>query len=155
MTPFTPNADQEFYHVTETEKAASIYEKGLTIGNKRVWSNSLGGKQGDQKAVYLFSDFSDALRFAHKLFYGGRYKSSNDVTILRVRGIDWELVPDDHIEAQMARVGGKPHSWWKSYKEIPADLIGFRIFMSREMLRTLVSEGSAEPLEEDVVGMRM
>jgi hypothetical protein len=125
-----------FWHVTPHTRLKSIFEKGLLPSRRRQWSNHVGGRLGETKMIYLFSDFDSAINLAARLEWG--LKSGNrkvpQVDILEIRG-NIPVTPDDNIEAQLAG-GGK---WWKTRYAIPPQMIVNVIPLTLPMTRDYIA----------------
>jgi hypothetical protein len=125
------NADKQFFHVTFRTRTPKILQQGVVSGKRRNWNNAFGNKLGEKK-VYVFSDFTMAVRWAHKMEY--EFEKPTDILIVKVG----ETTSDDHIEAQM---NGK--TWFKT-DDIPPENIVRVIPLTRELIKQVAQTGSAE-----------
>ena len=104
----TPN--RTYWHVTPHTRLQKIMAMGIVPSRRRQWKNHAGGRLGQTKMIYLFSNFDAAIRFAAKLEWGlkSEGRKSTQVDILEMT-TNVPVKPDDHIEAQLEGGG-----WWRT-----------------------------------------
>jgi len=121
-----------FYHVTFKSRLKSILKNGITSGHKRNWNNAFGAKLGKNDQVYIFTDFTSAVRWAARM----EWDFEKDIVIIRLR-FDGDHSRDDHWE--------NDGTWWSTSSHISPDQIIDVIPLVLTMKQEVAQTGKATP----------
>lgn len=122
-----------FYHVTFQKNVPAIRRDGLVVGRRRNWENMFGGKLGSTKALYVFTDFTAAVRWAHHM----EYEHEKPVSILVIDNPPNDFELDDGVSFSHNGTG------FLTTTPIPAQYISHEIKGERELYREIVQKGRA------------
>lgn len=136
ITPTKMTSDNHYYHVTPSSRVPKILSNGIESGHKAQWNNAFGKKLGDRNKVYMFSDFTMAVRWAHKM----QFDMKKPISILVIDSPPGNIKNDNHVEAQM-----NGNSWYTTDETIPPSCIKNVYPLTLEMTRAVVKDGKINP----------
>jgi len=120
-------------------------KNGITSGHKRNWNNRFGSKLGSTRLIYLFSDYTSAVRWAARMEWDFRDQGNPEIVIIRIQFTGYGR-RDEHWE--------NDGSWWTTVDPIPPDqiidVIPLTLEMKREVAQTDKATPPALPLDEKV-----
>jgi hypothetical protein len=125
-----------FYHVTFKSRLKSIMKNGITSGHKRNWNNRFGSKLGSTRLIYLFSDYTSAVRWAARMEWDFRDQGNPEIVIVRIQFTGYGR-RDEHWE--------NDGSWWTTVDPIPPDQIIDVIPLTLEMKQEVAQTQKATP----------
>ena len=139
-----------YFHVTTQRRLKSIRHSGIEPNHNRRWKTGFGKALGDRGSIYLISDFTSAVRWAHKMeweHYAGKTPEKSPYVIICVRENPKNLQPDPHPEA-----GLYGHTWFQKAGSIPPEDILKVIPLTRALIKQVATDGEAV-LEDNVRGV--
>ena len=87
----------KYYHTTLKSRIAKIKKEGLLIGKRRLWNNAFGAKLGNNKQLYLFSSFDEAIQWAGKM----EWHLEQKIVIIELENLK-NTLPDNNGEMQLS-----------------------------------------------------
>jgi hypothetical protein len=123
-----------YYHVTFATRVPSILQQGLVAGKIRNWNNAFGNKQGSTAHIYLFDDFTSAVRWAATM----EWEFDKPVEILVIENPPGLIQPDDHIQMQLNGYGALTTD-----EVIPPECIRRAISLTSEMKKEVAQTQKA------------
>lgn len=139
--PVEKPATKVFYHVTTKARMRSIQELGIKPNHNRRWKTGFGVQLGDRGKIYLMSDFTAAVRWAHKTqweHFHGKTPAKSPYVIVCVREDPNNLEPDPHPEN-----GLYGHTWFQKTGTIEPQNIMKVIPLTPALVKQIVNGGTA------------
>lgn len=130
-----------YFHVTTKQRLKSIQQNGIEPNHNRRWKTGFGKTLGDRGNIYLMSDFTAAVRWAHKQeweHFNGKVPDPSPYIIICVREDPKTLEPDPHPEN-----GLYGHSWFQKKGSIAPQDIMKVIPLTRALIKQVVNGGQA------------
>jgi hypothetical protein len=130
-----------YFHVTTKQRLKSIQQNGIEPNHNRRWKTGFGKTLGDRGNIYLMSDFTAAVRWAHKQeweHFQGKAPDPSPYIIICVRENPANLEPDPHPENW-----AYGHSWFQKKGNIAPEDIMKVIPLTRGLIKQVVNGGEA------------
>lgn len=131
-------SNKTFFHVTTKARVNSIMQHGIVSqGHHRRWKNMFGSQLGKRGYVYLFSDYTAAVKWAAKMDYdlSEKGKRKQQIVILCLRGLPEDrLEPDPNLEGQLHA----PGAWLQLEGTIPPESVARVIPLTPDMVKQVV-----------------
>ncbi len=129
-------AEDEYYHVTLTDRVPDIQKRGLAPMQSSNWSVSGTGERYGQGEVFAFENKFDAIRWASKMDWDlNQTMGSGNISIVTFRpnGEEWEIDTADPLSQASAE--GR---WLKRMSAVPPEDILNVEPLTQDMTRALV-----------------
>lgn len=123
-----------FYHVTLKSRLASIKATGLTPGRRRLWKNLHGAQLGSRAAIYVWDDWSSAIRWAAQM----EWAFKKPIALLILANPPGPFEPDEHKFA----IG---HHGFRTETPIPPSSIIEVVPLTTELTQQVVARQAPDP----------